>query len=356
MSGSVLAAFLTSVLVHTAAAAIAPLPANALLAVRTQTNLTSVTLPVYIDVLDATNGSVLASIELPTAVAGAQLRLTLRQSTVEGALTISGDGCAVVLAGYDAPPGVKAPQLDTTITRSVLLLRANGTLDTRTGHLGIATLSGIPRSAAMLPDATVIIAGDAGVMLPIAAGTVAPATATATLLSSNVRSLAAKPPATLYYTSASQVIPMAPGAWLANPNGEPLNATLPGPGRQLGSATRAQGPYGFAVVDSNTVVAADETLGLLVYRYDGSTWTTTQGPTDPEGADPWTGFSHATFDPSTGQVYVSTTWRSASDRTTRIYVVAHDAQWSPASLQLLLLTRSPAGFEYRGLAPTPRAC
>lgn len=345
-------------LVRTAAATrTTALPAGALLAVRTQTNLTSVTLPVFIDVLDAVSGAVLSSIALPTAAAGAQLRLTLRQSTVEGALTSSTDGCTAVLAGYDAPPGVKAPQLDTTIARSVLLLGGNGAIDTRTGHLGVAALSGIPRSAALLPgpSAMVIVAGDAGVMLPVAAGAVAPASATATLLASNVRSLAPWPPAALYYTSASQVARMSPGAWLANPNGEPLNVTLPGPGRQLGGATAAQGAYGFAVVDSDTVVAADETLGLLVYRFDGAAWTTTQGPSDPEGQGPWTGFSHATAD-STGAVFVSTTWRSAADRTTRVYRVAHDAQWSPASLQLSLLARSPADFEYRGLAPAPKAC
>lgn len=90
--------------------------------------------PVFIDEYSA-SGTLLRSIALPTAVVGANRRLTLSgNSSSEGLLSLSQDGKKLTLAGYDAPTGTAsiATSSSATYNRVVGVIDGTGNVNTST--------------------------------------------------------------------------------------------------------------------------------------------------------------------------------------------------------------------------------
>ncbi|HYF65914.1 MAG TPA: hypothetical protein VD886_23995, partial [Herpetosiphonaceae bacterium] len=70
------------------------------------TALSNAAAPVYLDEYDRMTGALIRSVKMPTAVSGANRRLTMSgSSTSEGSLNLSSDGRFLTLAGYDATVG-----------------------------------------------------------------------------------------------------------------------------------------------------------------------------------------------------------------------------------------------------------
>lgn len=83
----------------------------------------------------ASDGTLVQSIALPTAVDGSNRRLTLSgTSKLEGSLVVSSDGNYVTLAGYDAAPGTAAVSASESskVNRIVARVDAAGNIDTTT--------------------------------------------------------------------------------------------------------------------------------------------------------------------------------------------------------------------------------
>ncbi len=83
----------------------------------------------------ASDGTLVQTIALPTAVDGSNRRLTLSGTNKgEGALVVSADGKYVTLAGYDAAPGTASISASTSagVNRIVARVDADGNIDTTT--------------------------------------------------------------------------------------------------------------------------------------------------------------------------------------------------------------------------------
>jgi hypothetical protein len=88
--------------------------------------------PVFLDEYEP-DGTLVQTTALPTAVNGAQKRLTMSSSaTSEGALSLSADGRFVTLAGYDAAPGTTSVASSIGVNRVIGRFAADGTVDTGT--------------------------------------------------------------------------------------------------------------------------------------------------------------------------------------------------------------------------------
>ncbi len=97
--------------------------------------LTSAATAVFLDEY-TTSGTLVQSIALPTALSGAQRRLTASgTATSEGLLSRSANGACVLLTGYDAPTGTASISGTTAAAanRVIGLVSASGATDTSTG-------------------------------------------------------------------------------------------------------------------------------------------------------------------------------------------------------------------------------
>lgn len=83
-----------------------------------------------------TGGTLVQSVPLPTSASGNNHILTMSGSaTSEGSLTLSANGAYLVLAGYDAAPGLVSVANDSVTNRTIAIVGANGVANTSTGYL-----------------------------------------------------------------------------------------------------------------------------------------------------------------------------------------------------------------------------
>lgn len=285
------------------------------------------TLPAFVDVLSAATGELVRTINLPVDNSTGGLALTLRRSTVEGHFARSEDGCTVTVAGYNVAPftpnaaGINNP----TVARSAAVIAADGSVTSATGDLALAQLPALARGAAILPGAGLYFSSDYGMSLNVTLNTtrVGPP---ALLSQSNTRSAFVYRGA-LLTASASNVPPSQAGVWILNPDLSLPLSPLPANSSGLLLAS-APAPYGAAVIDDFTIIVADQSSGLMLFRSaltlpgaaPGSPWTSgwllVATATDPGLAG--NGFSHVGVDTSSGQVGLAagvyaTTFKAATD-------------------------------------------
>ncbi|MEO8379001.1 MAG: DUF5689 domain-containing protein [Acidobacteriota bacterium] len=105
--------------------------------------------PVFLDEYTPA-GALVQSVAMPTAVAGANLRLTASGSaTTEGFLSRSQDGTILAVPGYDASAGTASITTSTTIPRVMGRVDSGGAIDTSSSYIDAAS-SGNIRSVASL--------------------------------------------------------------------------------------------------------------------------------------------------------------------------------------------------------------
>ena len=120
----------------------APFTAGSISVLRVGDGLTALgtsAAPVFIDEYSTSSGTLIRSIALPTAVVGANRRLTLdgntsNVSSFEGLLALSQDGKKLTLTGYDAPTGTAtiATSASATYNRVVGVIDEAGNVNTTT--------------------------------------------------------------------------------------------------------------------------------------------------------------------------------------------------------------------------------
>lgn len=97
--------------------------------------LSNAAAPVFLDERRSSDGMLLRTLALPTTPSGSNAPLTMSgTATTEGALSRSGDGKYVVLAGYAAAPGTATVASTTSMSTNRVVGRvdANGAVDTST--------------------------------------------------------------------------------------------------------------------------------------------------------------------------------------------------------------------------------
>jgi hypothetical protein len=99
------------------------------------TALSSAAAPMFLQEIRISDGAIIQTIALPTAVNGAHRAFTgTGTSTTEGGLALSVDGRFLLAGGYDAAPGTASvgTSLTATVNRVVARIAADGTVDTTT--------------------------------------------------------------------------------------------------------------------------------------------------------------------------------------------------------------------------------
>ena len=236
--------------------------------------LTSNATAVFLDEYTPT-GTLVQSIPLPTAVSGAQKRVTASgTATSEGLLTRSADGCSVVFTGYDAAVGTASVSgtLATAVNRVVGKVDAAGALDTSTALSNVSDGNNF-RSAATT-DGNAFWVGGAGTTSTGGVHYVASVGATtATQLSTTVTNIRGVHifDGQLYVSSASGTIRVATaGSGLPTTAGQTITNLPASPG--------GASPYGLFMADRDglpgidTLYVAAESQNLLKYELISGSW------------------------------------------------------------------------------------
>ena len=297
------------------------------------------------------------------------MAITSRRSTVEGLFTRSDDGCSLAYTGYDTDWDTPSPMDDPSIPRSVAVVSADGSVTVTSSSMSLAALYGTARGAALVGDGTYVLSSDVGLMAPAPLGV--QAATHGVLVPDNVRGVASWR-GSIFVTTASNSKGARPGVWRLNAAGTPIVAPEDGTlGEYVGPCSYSsgvdQGPYGLAIADDFTVLAAEETDGLFVFRANatqpggGAGWHLSLAPpvTDPDATGTYAGFTHVGTDPLTGFTLVVTSYdatKSSDDDTkyeTSIFEVVQGVGGWDGPLSLRKIITSPSGFDYRGAQPAP---
>ena len=223
--------------------------------------LSSSAVAVFLDEY-STSGTLVQQIALPTATMGANFQFTDSGSAgSDGLISLSGDGTAILAAGYDAPVGTASVASSTAANapRVIAVISSNGTVDTST-QLGATFGSGNnARSAAGISGlpGTSVYAGTA-----TGAGVATEGTPGATSISATNTEQTQVYNGQLYFST--QKSPPGPGIYqfaTAQPTGTSTATLLAGTGSV---AT----PSDFAFAHLNTAVAG--TTPDTLYIADGT--------------------------------------------------------------------------------------
>ncbi|HKR64916.1 MAG TPA: lamin tail domain-containing protein, partial [Thermoanaerobaculia bacterium] len=301
-------------------------------------------------------GALVQSIPLPTADSGANQILTAAgTATSEGLLTRSTDGQYLMLAGYDAAPGLASVAATSTtgvtpagspIARVIGRVSAAGTIDTSTSLTDFSTTN--PRGAASLDGANFWATGGAS---GVRYGTIGSASTTQlSTTPTNLRAIAIFS-SQLYVTSASGTFQGVATVGSGTPTTSGQTTTL------LSGFPTASGPqpYQFVFADLSAGVAGLDTVyvaddravasggGIQKWSFNGTTWSLT-GTTQLASARGLTG----TIAGTTVTLYVTDggTLRKVTD--TAGYNVANNGALST-------IASAPANTAFRGVAFTPTA-
>lgn len=221
-----------------------------------------------------TDGTLLNTYPLPTAVSGANRILTLSgTATSEGLITRSDDKRYIVIAGYDAAPGTAAVAgtASTAVSRVVGRMDASGNIDVTTALNDYAS-AGNPRSVVSTDGSVFWVSGGSNVGVRYA--TLGATTSTqieSTFPNTRYLNIFG---GQLYTTSGSSGIRIAT-----------VGTGLPTTANQTvtnlsGIPTTTGSPYGFFFADLSPSIAGydvlyianDDATGLQKYSFDGTTW------------------------------------------------------------------------------------
>ncbi|MDQ2795129.1 MAG: IPT/TIG domain-containing protein [Bacteroidota bacterium] len=276
---------LVQVLLRPAGAAAAPFTPGNIVIARVGDGtaaLTSAATAVFLDEY-ARNASgvyvLVQSVALPTAASGTNRALTASgTATAELALARTANGSALVLAGYNAAPGIAAiPATSSTdYVRVVGLVGADGLFDTSTSlgsaFSGTATTSSAARTVASADGSSFYVAGSGSPsnVQYIALGSASPTAITGTSIASRVLNITG---GSLYLSSAAGI----------NQIGSGLPTTAGQAATLLPGFSGTLSPYGFYFADLSATVPgvdvvyiADDrgaTGGIQKWSLVGSTWT-----------------------------------------------------------------------------------
>src|SRR3954470_22424952 len=221
-----------------------------------------------------TAGVLVQSIPMPTAVSGANKRLTASGSaTTEGFLTQSADGRYIVLTGYDAAPGTAGITSSTSasVNRVVGRVDAAGLVDTTTATTAIS--GGNPRGVASDNGVNFWIAGSNTGVQWVPFGTAVPTTISTT--GTNLRQANIFGGQLYLSTGAGAAFRVGSvGTGLPTTAGQ-LTTSLPGLPTSTGSSN------GFFFADLSAAVSGLDTLyvaddgvnQLQKYSLVGGVWT-----------------------------------------------------------------------------------
>lgn len=236
--------------------------------------LSGASTPVFLDEYTPA-GTLVQSVPLPTAGAGANKRLTMSGSaTSEGALALSSDGRYVTLTGYDADPGTAsvAGSSTGTVSRVVARVDGNGAVDTSTAITDVFSGSNVRGAVSDDGSRFWVVGASGGVRLAALGG----AGSTAQINSAAPTNL--------------RVAGIAGGQLSVSTGSAPtgvyaVGSGLPTTGGQTPALTAAApSPYGFVALDSDPAVSGVDTLyvaddsaspngGILKFSFDGAAWT-----------------------------------------------------------------------------------
>jgi len=336
--------------------------------------LSSAAAKVFLEERDAADGTLARTIALPTAVSGANAPLVLGGSTSsEGALSRSGDGKYVVLAGYAAAPGTSAVATTTASATNRIVGRvdAAGTIDTTTHLNAVYNCTGGPpctgagnvRGATSQDGSAFWVDGNNTGMNYVTLGSTGASTTLATTLV-NMRATHVFG-GQVYVSSQSGTFlgVSAVGTGLPTTAGQTITL-LPGfPTSQAGSPTPlVMSPYGFSMFDTDatagfdTIYLAQDTSNSGANVVNVEKWKLVSGswgkvPFAPvlTGAAANTGARGLAAFSSGGQIrIVAATTESPS----RLVTFVDDASGAPAAS---VIATAPTNSAYRGVAlsPTP---
>jgi hypothetical protein len=227
-----------------------------------------------------TGGSLVQSINLPTAAIGANAALTFSgTATSEGFISLSTDGRFLTLAGYNATPGTTTPQSSapTAVPRVVGVVGMNGTINSTT-MLGDAYNGSNIRSAVSTDGLNLWTSGNAGSGLGASGANRYTTTGSSTSTQLNATTTNIRVDnifnGQLYCSSASGTFlgVGTVGTGLPTTTGQTINL-LPGM-----PTTGTHSPYDFWFKDANTLYVADDGSaanlgGIQKWTFDGSAWT-----------------------------------------------------------------------------------
>jgi hypothetical protein len=227
-----------------------------------------------------TGGSLVQTINLPTAAIGANAALTFSGSaSSEGFLTLSSDRRFLTLAGYNATPGTTTPQTSaaSAVPRVVGVVGMNGTINTTT-MLGDAYNASNIRSAVSTDGINLWTTGNGGSGQGASAATryTTTGSSTSTQLHSTTTNMRVGNifNSQLYADSGSAGFTGVGtvGTGLPTATGQTFTL-LPGM-----PTTGTHSPYDFWFKDVNTLYVADDGAvtaggGIQKWTFDGSTWT-----------------------------------------------------------------------------------
>ncbi len=238
--------------------------------------LTSACTAIFVDEY-STSGSLVQSIALPTADAGANNAICLSgTATSEGFMSRTVDGQALVVAGYDAVPGTLAIATAASINRVVAIIAADGTVNTSNSFIDGFTLSNV-RSAAANSASAIYMGGTGG---SASGGTrllsTTGAFTTTTQISTSVTNTRAVGifAGQLFTSTGSAPFRLASvGTGLPTTAGQ-TTTNLPG----FATATTSPFQFVFADLDAGVAgldtlwVANDDATALQKHSFNGTTW------------------------------------------------------------------------------------
>jgi hypothetical protein len=318
---------------------------------------------VFLDEYDRLTGALVQSVPMPTAVSGANRRLTLSgTATSEGALNLSSNGRFLTLAGYDAAVG--APNVSTSTTpfvnRVVARVDGAGLIDTTTVITDGYNAASI-RSAVTDDGTRFWTGGNGGTLVPGGPNTGGThfveygSTGNSTKLSDepNHDRWVSIFGGQLYVTAGSDPYrgPNQVGTGLPTTAGQTTT--------RLPNASGNISPYGMLLLDRNPVVPGfdamyvadqDATVGILKYSFDGTNWAS-QGSTGTQlgnarGATGITGVI------SGNSVVLYATMTTAAGNSLERFV-DNSAFNAPITGTFALMSTAGANTVFRGLAFAP---
>lgn len=220
-----------------------------------------------------TDGTLLNTYPLPTAVSGANRILTLSgTATSEGLITRSDDKRYILMTGYDAAPGTAAVNTTTSaaVNRVVGRMDASGNIDVTTALNDYAN-TGNPRSVVSTDGSVFWVSGsNVGVRYATLGATTSVQVESAFANTRYLNIFGGQ----LYTTSGSSGIRIATvGTGLPTSTGQTVT-------NLTGIPTATGSPYGFFFADLSPSIAGydvlyianDDATGLQKYSFDGTTW------------------------------------------------------------------------------------
>jgi hypothetical protein len=311
----------------------------------------------------AQDGSLLGTIALPTSSIGSNGPLTVSGSaTSEGALSRSGDGRYLVLAGYPALPGI-ASVASASALRVIGRVDGGGVTDTTTMLSGVYSANNI-RSATSVDGSAFWAGGTGSGQSGVVYATLGAASGTALIATpTNVR---------WTHVFNGQLFASASSGTFTNVfrvgTGTP---TTPGQTATSlpGLPTSGASPYGFVLFDRSVSVAGLDTLyladdravasggGLQKWTFDGTTWALAATSSAVSGGTA-TGFRGLAGVASGGSVtlFATSSVEGANGTQNRLvkFVDAVPFGASSSALTGTSIATAPANTAFRGVALSPR--